>query len=86
MVEKTKNFIGARCLFLALLEEPGTRSGMEAVVVLYFPLTEDSRRAETDKNWYKFSGTNVKSTQVNSVHTFRSEKRSEYGSLYTVLS
>jgi hypothetical protein len=75
MVQKTKNSIGARCPFLALLEEPGTRRCMETVVVRYFPLTEDSRRAGTDKTWYKLSGTNVKSTQVNSVHSFRSEKR-----------
>ena len=52
----------------------------------YLPLTEDSRRAGTDKNWYKFSGTNVKSTQVNTVHTIRTEKRWEYGSLHIGLS
>jgi hypothetical protein len=86
MAQKTKKSTGARCPFLALLEEPGTRSCMETVVFRYFPLTEDSRGAETDKNWYKFSWTNVKSTQVNCVYTFRSEKRSEYGSLHTVLS
>jgi hypothetical protein len=75
MVQKTKNSVGARCPFLALLEKPGARSCIETVVVRYFPLTDDSRRAGTDNNWYKFSGTNVKSTQVNSVHTFRSEMR-----------
>ena len=39
IIQKTKNSIGARCPCLALLEEPGTRSCMETVVVRHVPLT-----------------------------------------------